>query len=309
MWLSWTVQKLLTEFHIMGFSRNSLNAKYHYAYSCALFIGMPIWHAVSSGEQQEVEALGIKQGGINSPELFSGYVDELIKLLRESKIGCHLYKMYLAIIMFADDICLLAPTRSALQSLMDKAAAYCNKIGLNFNPLKSKILVFSKKKVDTDSLQSVTLNNCPVDYVTSVKYLGVVIESNHWFCFSATNDVRTFYRAANSIWSALLKPPEDILMKLLCTNRVPILSYACDVKCFSAKDMRDSRDCNTAINDAVRKIFSFNRWESVRSLREGFNLKSIYEIFALSKQRFHDSLAHHRNSVLRQIFLNSDIWL
>ena len=71
--------------------------------------------------------LGIKQGGINSPDLFSCYVDELIQLLKRSKIGCHLYKVYLAIIMFADDICLLAPTRSALQHL-DKSAAFCNKI-------------------------------------------------------------------------------------------------------------------------------------------------------------------------------------
>ena len=93
--------------------------------------------------------------------------------------------------MFADDICicLLAPTRSALQLLMDKSAAFCNKIGLDFNPLKSKILVFSRKKVDTDILKSVTLNGCVVEYVTSVKYLGVMIESNKGFCFSATNNI------------------------------------------------------------------------------------------------------------------------
>ena len=157
--------------------------------------------------------------------------------------------------MFADDICLLAPTRSALQILMDKAATYCNQISVNFNLLKSEILVFSKKKVDTDSLRSVTLNDCPVEYVMSVKYLGVVIESNLGIHFSATNDVRTFYRAANSILTAFQKPREDILIKLLYTNCVPILSYACDVKCLSANDMRD---CNTAMNDAVRKYVKYS---------------------------------------------------
>ena len=40
------------------------------------------------------------------------------------------------------------------------------------------------------------------------------------------------------------------------------------------------QDINTAINDAIRKIFSFNRWESVRALREGCDKKSIYDIFA-----------------------------
>ena len=134
--------------------------------------------------------------------------------------------------MFADDICLLAPTRSALQRLMDKAAAYCNKIDLNFNPVKSKILVFSKKRVETNNFRPVKLNDCVVDYVTSVKYLGVVIESKNGFRFSAEKEVRTFYRAANSILMAIQKPREGILTKLLSTNCIPIISYACEVNSF-----------------------------------------------------------------------------
>ena len=41
--------------------------------------------------------LGIKHGGINSPEFFSCYFDGLTKILREKKIGCHIYKLFLAI--------------------------------------------------------------------------------------------------------------------------------------------------------------------------------------------------------------------
>ena len=59
--------------------------------------------------------LGIKQGGINSPDLFSLYFNGLTELLRQGKIGCYMYKLFLAIILFADDICLLAPTRTVLQ--------------------------------------------------------------------------------------------------------------------------------------------------------------------------------------------------
>ena len=78
--------------------------------------------------------LGIKQGGINSPDFFSCYFDGLIQLLRKSRKGCHFYKIYLAIILFADNICLLAPCRSALQSLIDMCATFCHKLGLAFNP-------------------------------------------------------------------------------------------------------------------------------------------------------------------------------
>lgn len=247
--------------------------------------------------------LGIKQGGINSPDYFSLYCDGLIKLLRKKKIGCNLFMIFLAIIMFADDMCLLAPTRSALESIMSDTAEYCNSIGLAFNPKKSRILVFSKRKIDLGSLKPVFLNNCVVEYVTSIKYLGVTIVSSNGLKFSASGDIRSFYRAANSILTALNKPSEEVLMQLLYTNCVPILTYACESKVFSAADMRDS---NTAINNAIRKIFSFNRWESVRFLRENLEKKSIYEIFHNAKSKFQRSLALHRNSIIRCLGSNTE---
>ena len=179
--------------------------------------------------------LGIKQGGINSPDFFAIYFDELTKILRKKGIGCEMYKLYLAIIMFADDICLLAPTRSTLQKLIDVSSSYCSTYGLAFNPKKSKILVFSKSKFDLNRMQPVLLNDKMIEYVTSI-----------------------VYRVSNSILSVLHKPSEEVSMQLLYTNCVSIITYACAVKSFSAKE---TRDCNTALNDAIRKIFSFHQWE------------------------------------------------
>ena len=85
-------------------------------------------------------------------------------------------------------------------------------------------------------------------------------------------------------------------MQLLYTNCVQIILYACDVKKYSAKEMGD---INTAINNAIRKIFSFNRWESVRALREGCCFKSIYDIFAIAKKKMDISLVSHHNSIVR----------
>ena len=88
--------------------------------------------------------LGIKQGGINSPDLFGCYIDDLTHLLRGLNVGCHLFGIFLAMILFADDLCLLAPTRAALNKLIQKCASYCNKHGLTFNAKKSKILFFQR---------------------------------------------------------------------------------------------------------------------------------------------------------------------
>ena len=169
--------------------------------------------------------LGIKQGGINSPEFFALYVDEVIKLMRKKAIGCHIYKLFLAILMFADDLCLLAPTRSSLAEMITTVSSFCTKYGFEFNPKKSKILVFSKCKVDHTSLQPVYLNGKPIDYVTSIKYLGTTILSKPNFVFSAADELKSYYRAANAILNTLKKPNEQVLLHLLFTNCVPILTY------------------------------------------------------------------------------------
>ena len=103
----------------------------------------------------------------------------------------------------------------------------------------------------------------------------------------------------NSILNVLKKPDVLVQMHLLYTNCVPILTYACSVKEYPSREMMD---CNTAVNDAIRKIFSYNRWESVRELRNGCGYKSLTEIFAIAKSKFHGSLDAHTNTVLNQLY-------
>ena len=58
---------------------------------------------------------GVKQGGVLSPILYSVYVDNLIRILRYSKIGCMYNNEYMGIFTYADDISLLCPTLSGIQ--------------------------------------------------------------------------------------------------------------------------------------------------------------------------------------------------
>ena len=57
---------------------------------------------------------GVKQGGVLSPILYSVYVDNLIRILRDSKIGCLYNNEYMGIFTYADDISLLCPTLSGM---------------------------------------------------------------------------------------------------------------------------------------------------------------------------------------------------
>ena len=64
---------------------------------------------------------------------------------------------------------------------------------------------------------------------------------------------------------------------------------------YSYKEMQS---LHVAVNDAIRKIFSYNRWESIKTLRESLGYFSVTEIFAHRKCCFESKLSHIGNSVL-----------
>ena len=239
--------------------------------------------------------IGTKQGGVISPDLFSVCMIDLIHLLRKSGVGCHLLKQFLACILFADDLTLLSPSRSALQKLIDICRAYCEKFCLSFNTSKSKIMLFGK---NVGEFKPLKLNDDNICLVDEIKYLGTTVVSGKSISFTARPDITSFYRAANSVLNVLSDAHEDVLMSLLYTNCMPILTYACAVKQYSSSDMTN---CNTAVNSIIRKIFGFAHRQSVRTLREISGYKSIYTIFANSQSKFLQLAQQHKNSVIRFI--------
>ena len=183
-----------------------------------------------------------------------------------------------------------------MQTMLDICQQYCSESCLTFNVKKSKILLFGKAK--TDLVEPLTLNNKPLEFVSQWKYLGVTVVAGPKLSFSARPALASFYRSVNSILSVLRKPDEHVLMNLLFSNCVPILSYGAETVEFSSTEMRE---CNTAINDAIRKIYSYHRWESTRLLRQSAGFPSIYEIFARRSKNFSNGNLQSRNEVVSKL--------
>ena len=61
---------------------------------------------------------GTRQGSVLSPALFSVYMDKLIMRLRRSGVGCHLGEVFCGVTGYADDLLLLAPSRSAMETML-----------------------------------------------------------------------------------------------------------------------------------------------------------------------------------------------
>ena len=160
-------------------------------------------------------------------------------------------------------------------------------------------MIFSKTSFDKNAIEPLRIGDTPIDCVDQIKYLGTTIISKPSLCFSHEDDLRSFYRASNSVLNQVGSANEPIQMKLLYSHCVPCFSYASAAKEYSSRQMND---CTVALNDAIRKIFTFHRWESVRTLREELGYPALTDIYAQARKRFEKSLPGHLNSTVSRLF-------
>ena len=237
---------------------------------------------------------GVRQGGVLSARFWAVYMDDLIVELRKSGVGCHISNYFIASILYADDVCLLAPSRKAMQVLLDICAKYAFSWCILYNERKSKMMYFGKG-FDRFSCAPIVLNGVALEFVQEWKYLGILLTSGKCFSCSSKKSRCSFYRSANSILNVLKGPSEIVQMKLLYSTCVPIITYSSDVISFPCKEMQS---LHVAVNDAIRKIFSYHRWESIRTLRESLGYLSLTEIFARRKCSFDRRLPQIGNALL-----------
>ena len=73
-------------------------------------------------EQSEMFPItnGTRQGSMLSPVLWSLYLALLKKEPRHLGVGCHVGDLYIGVVVYADDVLLMAPTKGVMQRMLDK---------------------------------------------------------------------------------------------------------------------------------------------------------------------------------------------
>ena len=94
---------------------------------------------------------GVRQGDHLSPTLFSLSINDLATDIKELNSGIVTSDGNLSLLLYADDILLLASSEESLQVMLDEMANWTNKCVIGVNPVKSKIVNFRKKGVQKTS--------------------------------------------------------------------------------------------------------------------------------------------------------------
>ena len=141
---------------------------------------------------------GVRQGGVLSGIFFNLYIDSLIQNIGNKIVGCKFGALMSNIIGYADDIVLLAPSRTGLQILIDNVLMEASKIEFKFNDQKSKCMTFGTSVHYSDKMPFM-LGEKPLEFVSDIKYLGYHIQSNLRNNKDINESLSKFYREFNII--------------------------------------------------------------------------------------------------------------
>ena len=128
--------------------------------------------------------------------------------------------------------------------------------------------------------------------------MGVTVVAGRSFSTSNFKPLIKFRTAVNTILGTFNSPSEPILIKLLCSVCVPNLTYACETISYTSQLFEP---LTVALNDSICRIFTYNRWESVRYLRLDFGYPSLCEILAQRSRQFIERIPLLRNSTLSSL--------
>lgn len=174
--------------------------------------------------------IGVKQGCILSPTLFSLYINDLSTLFDETCEPVTLHNTQLSCLMYADDLVLISQSSVGLQNCLNKLSAYCEEWNLTVNLDKTKVMVFNKsgrKNVkDTFTYNDEIIENC-----TEYKYLGIIFKPSGIFSNAISLLCKKAAKALFCVKKMLYSEKNDVLshLKLFYSCVSPIMLYCSEI--------------------------------------------------------------------------------
>ena len=187
----------------------------------------------------------------------------------------------------------MAPSRYAMQKMLNICQEYCTEYCLNFNT-----------KGHNSNPHPLILNRDSIEYVKEWKYLGALVVAGKTFSFNPRNGLCNFYLSFKTLINSQSRPSEIVLKRLLSSFCVPNLTYPADVKhCSTA----DQHKCTMALNNAIRQFFTFHRWGSIQDFHNGLGYPDLCTLFTKRSNSFHLKLTKSRNFITKQLMKILDL--
>ena len=184
---------------------------------------------------------GVRQGDTLSPTLFNIFANDLIDDVNNLDMGVCIGSRKLSILLYADDVVLVAETENDLQEMLNQVTDWGRKWRIKFNNSKSKIVHYRPKNIPMTPFDFV-LSNAVIDKVCKYKYLGIILDQ--YLDYNVTAE--TLAGAGSRALGAILAKYKNLnglgystFTTLYNACVCPVLDYASGVWGFKAFDKID----------------------------------------------------------------------
>ena len=133
----------------------------------------------------------------------------------------------LSVLLYADDIVLLAPGEISLQRMMDTVTKWCENWKLTINSDKTKVVHFRPYTM-TISRGTFSCVGQSIQFTDSYKYLGVWLDEHITFLKNAKELAKSASRALGAVYGKVISAggvTHSVFSKLYSTMVEPILLY------------------------------------------------------------------------------------
>jgi hypothetical protein len=202
---------------------------------------------------------GVRQGDVLSPTLFSLYINDFSQAIQESGVGVEVGESRLGVLLYADDICLIAETEEDLQILLDIADVWCRQWRMQISVEKTSVVHFRKLSKPVTQFEF-KCGNTHLSIAHSYKYLGCILDQYMDFTVTANTLAGAASRALGAIISKCYRAggiTYSVYKKMYDSCVVPILDYCAGVWGFRVYDK-----INAVQNRCIRSFLGVHKYAS-----------------------------------------------
>ena len=244
---------------------------------------------------------GTRQGSVLSPYLFCIYMRSITVGVVNSGLGCHIGGTSVCILLYADDLVILAPTWSAQQKLLNICSKLVASLDMKFNVAKSVTMIFVPHKTTSRVsyyFPNLMLDGCALNIVDSYKYLGHVISSVSDDNLDIARQMRLLYARTNVLIRKFCKCSRNV--KLCLFRAYCIQFYGAGL--WNSFNLTIMKRLEAAYVKCVKMFFGFARLDSVTAMFYELGLPTFKTILHNAKVAIVSCARLHCNPLVRQVF-------